>query len=176
MQNAITAFDAGFNRLIAFLAALVAISIGLIAVLIPLNLFLIKFKLGSMWWLYEGVEYALYVGVFIGAPWVLRQGAHVRVDVLLTALPRWLSDRLERGLDVAGAALCLLLCYYGVRATLVEYEDGTLPDKDLRIANFYMTAVFAFSFLVLAIEFVLRFLRAGKLAADAAAARSKAGF
>lgn len=176
MHNAFAAFDAGFNRFIIFLAALVAISIGLIAVLIPLNLFLIKFELGSMWWLYEGVEYTLYVGVFIGAPWVLRQGAHVRVDVLVTALPRWLADRLERGLDVAGAALCLLLCYYGLRATFVEYEDGTLPDKDLRIANFYMTAVFAFSFLTLAIEFVLRFLRAGKIAADAAAARSKAGF
>ena len=55
-----------------------AVSIGLIAVLIPLNLLLIKMQWGSIWWLYEAVEYALYVGVFIGAPWVLRQGAHVR--------------------------------------------------------------------------------------------------
>jgi len=176
MGRPLELFEAGFNRLIFFLAILVAVSIGLITLLIPLNLFLIKFELGSMWWLYEGVEYTLYVGVFIGAPWVLQQGAHVRVDVLVTALPGWISIHLERALDLAGAALCLLLCYYGVRATLVEFEDGTLPDKDLRIANFYMTAVFAFSFLVLTVEFGLRFLRAGKLAADAATARSKAGF
>jgi len=40
-----------------------------------------------------------------------------------------------------------------------EFEDGTLPDKDLRIATGYMMAVFAFSFLLLAIEFLLRFRR-----------------
>ncbi len=176
MRRQLELFETGFNRFTRFLAVLVAASIGLITLLIPLNLFLIKFGLGSMWWLYEGVEYALYVGVFIGAPWVLQQGAHVRVDVLVTALPRWLSIHLERTLDVASAALCLLLCFYGIRATLVEFADGTLPDKGLRIANWYMTAVFAFSFLTLAVEFGLRFLRAGKVAYEEAAGRSKAGF
>jgi TRAP-type transport system small permease protein len=164
------AFEAGFNRLTVFLAALAAGSIGLIAVLIPLNLFLVKFQLGSIWWLYEAVEYALYVGVFIAAPWVLQQGAHVRVDVVVSALPRLTAVRLERIVDVASAALCLLLCYYGVRATIGEFQDGTLPDKDLRIANWYMTAVFAFSFLALAIEFAFRFRRAGEVAAEAKAA------
>lgn len=173
MHSALDSFEAAFNRLTWFLAVLVAISIGLITVLIPLNLFLIKFQWGSMWWLYEGVEYALYVGVFIGAPWVLHQGAHVRVDVVISALPPAKARQLERFLDIAGAALCLLLCYYGVRATIGEYHDGTLPDKDLRIANFYMTAVFAFSFLALAVEFLLRFRRAAKAEAEK---REREGF
>jgi hypothetical protein len=60
-------FEAGLGRLTRFLAVLVAISIGLITVLIPLNLLLVKTQLGGLWWLYEAVEYALYVGVFIGA-------------------------------------------------------------------------------------------------------------
>lgn len=174
MHRALDALEAGFNRLTLFLAVLVAISIGLITVLIPLNLLLIKFQWGSMWWLYEGVEYALYVGVFIGAPWVLHQGAHVRVDVVISALPPAQARQLERFLDLAGAALCLLLCYYGLRATIGEYHDGTLPDKDLRIANFYMTAVFAFSFLALAVEFLLRFRRAAR--AEAAERAAREGF
>lgn len=163
--------EAGFNRFAFFLATLVAASIGLIAVLIPLNLFLIKFQLGSLWWLYEAVEYALFVGVFIGAPWVLQQGAHVRVDVVLSALPKLQAVRLERILDVAGAALCLLLCYYGLRATVGEFAAGTLPDKDLRIANWIMTAVFAFSFFALTIEFLFRFRRASDIVAVEKAAR-----
>lgn len=160
MRNALTAFDAGFNRFITWLAVLVAVSIGLMTVLIPLNLALIRLDLPSMWWLYEAVEYGLYVGVFIGAPWVLRQGAHVRVDVLIAGLPERHAVRLERALDVAAILLCLLLCFYGARATLLEFRDGTLPDKDLRIANWIMTGVFAASFLVLAIEFALRCARA----------------
>ena len=169
-------FDAGFERLLVFLAGLVAASIGLIAVLIPLNLLLIKMHWGSIWWLYEAVEYALYVGVFIGAPWVLRQGAHVRVDVLVAALPAGLAARLEQILDIAGAMLCLVLCYYGLRAAIAEFEDGTLPDKSLRIDNFYMVGVFAVSFLLLAIEFLLRLRRARGIVAGQQAGTPESGF
>ncbi len=176
MGRQIDVFEAGFNRLIGFLIWLVAISIGLYAVLIPLNLFLVKFQLGSMWWLYEGVEYLLYIGVFIGAPWVLQQGAHVRVDVLSSTLPKDLATKLERVLDAAGAGLCLLLCYYGIRATISEFEDGTIPDKNLLIENWYMMAVFAASFFMLAIEFGLRLRRAREIVDKETSAPKEAGF
>lgn len=156
MRPALDRFEAGFARLTAALAVLGAASIGLIAVLIPLNLLLIRTGLGNIWWLFEGVEYTLYFGVFLGAPWVLRQGAHVRVDVVTSALPAPAAARLERVMDGAGFALCALLCVYGVRAALTEYEDATLPDKDLRIDNWIVLAAFAASFLMLAIEFLLR--------------------
>ena len=160
MASRIDAFEAAFARFVEWLAVLVAASVGLIAVLIPLNLFLVKVEWGTFPWLFEAVEYALYVGVFIGAPWVLRQGAHIRVDVVTSALPAGVAARLEKVLDVAAGALCLLLCVYGLRLTILEFEDGTLPDKDLRIDNWYMMAVFALSFFLLAIEFALRFRRA----------------
>ncbi len=170
------AFDAAFARLTVWLAVLVAVSIGLLAVLIPLNLLLIKLQWGSLAWLHEAVEYALYVGVFIGAPWVLRQGSHVRVDVVTAALPKPAAAVLEKVLDVAGVLLCLLLCVYGLRATIAEFVDGTLPDKDLRIENWYMMAVFAVSFFLLAIEFALRFRRAGEGPDDEESATAGSGF
>ena len=142
MYSRVDRFEAGFNRLTLYLAYLVALSIGLIAVLIPLNLFLIKTQLGSIWWLYEGVEYSLYFGVFIGAPWVLNQGAHVRVDVLTAGLSSETARKVERVMDIAGAALCALLCFYGSRVTIWEFLDGTMPDKDLRIPTGYMMAIF----------------------------------
>ncbi len=161
MPQLLELFEAGFHRLLTWLAALVAISIGLIAILISLNLILIKMQWGSIWWLYEAVEYSLYVGAFLGAPWVLQQGAHVRVDVVVSTLSPQAAVRLERFMDVFGAALCLFLCYWGVQAGISEFEDGTLPDKDLRIANWYMMVVFAVAFFLLAVEFLLRIRRAG---------------
>jgi len=62
-------------------------------------------------------------------------------------------------MDFVGSMICIMLFVYGVRIMIWEFEDGTLPDKDLRIATGYMMAVFAFSFLLLAIEFLLRFRR-----------------
>ena len=176
MHRPIDRFEAGFNRVVLYLAYLVALSIGLIAVLIPLNLFLIKTQLGSIWWLYEGVEYTLYFGVFIGAPWVLNQGAHVRVDVLTAALNTESAQRVERIMDFAGAVLCGLLCFYGSRVTLWEFQDGTLPDKDLRIPTGYMMAIFSTSFFLLAIEFLLRFRRAGHQSDKADWDKPKVGF
>ena len=176
MHRPIDRFEAGFNRVVLYLAYLVALSIGLIAVLIPLNLFLIKTQLGSIWWLYEGVEYTLYFGVFIGAPWVLNQGAHVRVDVLTEALNTESAQRVERIMDFAGAVLCVLLCFYGSRVTLWEFQDGTLPDKDLRIPTGYMMAIFSTSFFLLAIEFLLRFRRAGHQSDESDWDKPKVGF
>ena len=176
MHRPIDRFEAGFNRVVLYLAYLVALSIGLIAVLIPLNLFLIKTQLGSIWWLYEGVEYTLYFGVFIGAPWVLNQGGHVRVDVLTAALNTESAQRVERIMDFVGAVLCVLLCFYGSRVTLWEFQDGTLPDKDLRIPTGYMMAIFSTSFFLLAIEFLLRFRRAGHQSDEADRDKPKVGF
>ncbi len=162
MKTLLDRVESGFNRLLKLLIALVAISIGLFAVLIPFNLLLIKTQMGSIWWLSEAIEYSLYVGVFIGAPWVLQQNAHVRVDLFASALPTHLAVHLERLLNVFGVGLCLLLCSYGVRAGLWEFADGTLPDKDLRIANWYMLAVFSVSFFLMAVEFLFRIRRSGQ--------------
>ena len=166
-------FEAVFERTNRFVAALVALSIGVFALLIPLDLFLRKAGWGNLPWLHEGAEYGLYVDVFLSAAWVLNKGAHVRVDIVIAALPRRIALRLERLLDIAGALLCAILCYFGLTGMIGEYEFGTLPDKDLRIPNWYMLLVFAVSFALLAIEFLLRYRRAGQ---EGIAASSEAGF
>jgi TRAP-type C4-dicarboxylate transport system permease small subunit len=176
MTTLIDTMENGFNRFLKFLIAMVAASIGLFAVLIPLNLLMINMQVESIWWLHEAIEYALYVGIFAGAPWVLQQGAHVRVDVFASALPTSMAVQLERFLDSIGVALCLLLCFYGVRAALWEFEDGTLPDKNLRIANWYMLAVFAGSFFLMAVEFLFRIRRARSIVKEDADNPTKSAF
>ena len=176
MRRPLDRFEAVFHRVLLFLASLVAIMIGLYAVLIPLNLFLIKTGLGNLSWLYEAVEYTLYAGVFLAAPWVLQQGAHVKVDVVTQALPKKTAATLERAMDGFGALLCAGLSIYGGRSALSEFIDGTLPDKDLRIETWIMMAVFSFSFLLLTIEFLLRLRRAKEIVAKEETAASEAGF
>ena len=176
MNDLLDRFEAGFHRLNVFLAGLVAVSIGLMAVLIPLDLLIRSLEWGNMPWLYEGVEYTLYFGIFLGAPWVLQLGAHVRVDVLMTVLPAPAAARLEQAIDIAGAALCAALCYYGIEATILHYVEGYLPDKLLVIANWYLLAAFAVAFAMLTIEFALRARRARRPAAEDGETAAKAGF
>ena len=176
MTRLLDAVERLFNHLLKLLIAFVAVSIGLFALLIPVNLVLIKLQLGSLWWLNEAVEYALYVGVFIGAPWVLQQGAHVRVDVLVSVMPDSLAEKIEILLNIIGAAICAILCFYGMRATSWEFVDGTLPDKNLRIANWYMLVVFSASFFLLMIEFLFRLRSSRTIIDEKSITTNKAAF
>lgn len=153
-------FEAGFKRLNEYLAALVALSIGAFAILIPLDLLMRNAGWGNMPWLYEGIEYALYFGVFLGATWVLQHNAHVRVDVVTSALRPKTAQALETLVDLFGAVLCGVLCYYGTRAAIQDYIDMNIPEKDLKLPSWYLMAAFAATFLFLAVEFLLRARRA----------------
>ncbi len=149
-------FEAWYSRLNLFLAGLVAASIASFAVLIPFDLALRRLGWGNLPWLYEGIEYALYMGVFLAAPWVLQQGAHVRVNVVDTALPPSIAARLDWAMNGVGAMICAALLYYGVRSTITDYVDEALPDKLLVIADWWMMLVFSIGCLMLVISFLLR--------------------
>lgn len=169
-------FEAGFDRLMIFLASLVAASIALFAIMIPLDLLIRSLGWGNFPWLYEGIEYALYFGIFLGAPWVLREGAHVRVDVLLVSLPKAVAARLEQAVDLGGAVISGVLCIYGVRSTIEHFVEGTIPDKLLVVANWYLMAAFTVAFFMLAIEFLLRLRRANAAEDQEESVASGAGF
>ena len=176
MQSPLDTFEYFFLKLTVLFAALVAVSIGLMALLIPLNLFIIKAHIGSMWWLNGAIEYALFFGVFAGAPWVLQQGAHVRVDVLTSSLSKDAALILDDIINLIGAFICIILCFYGTRAGITEFIDQTLPDKDLRIPNWIIVAFFAFSFLMLTIEFLFRFRKHRLLEITLDENKSEVGF
>jgi TRAP-type mannitol/chloroaromatic compound transport system permease small subunit len=68
-------------------------------------------------WAYD-LSYMLYAGIFfLGAPYALRRGAHVRTDFLYNAL----SARARAALDLVGYVLFLPALGF---LTLVLFEDA----------------------------------------------------
>ena len=59
---------------------------------------------------------------------------------------------------------------------ITEFIDQTLPDKDLRIPNWIVVVFFAFSFLMLAIEFLLRFRKTRLLTVGVDKIKAEVGF
>lgn len=162
MNILIRSIDSFFVRLNTAIAACVALSVGLFVILVTYDFMLRKLRWGGLEWLNEGAEYGLFFGVFLSATWVLQQGAHVRVDIVVSLLARRAAARLERLMDLAGAALCAIMAYFGAKGSFSTYVLGILPDKDLRIPNWVILGIFALSFVLLTIEFLLRYYRAGK--------------
>jgi len=111
-------------------------------------------------WLIDAIEYGLFAGTFLAAPWVLREGAHVRVDIVVTALPPRGAARLDRLADLIGLAVCLILLWYGVKVTLTAQSLGSMVLKSIIFPEWWALAVVPLSSLLLAIEFIKRLYRA----------------
>jgi TRAP-type C4-dicarboxylate transport system permease small subunit len=72
----------------------------------------------SLSWVTAANEWSLLLIAFLGAAWLEREGGHTKDDSVIEHLDpgmRVWSDRLGRGL---GVGICLLLIWYGGRATI----------------------------------------------------------
>lgn len=113
-------------------------------------------------WLLEVSEYVIYIATFMAAPWVLHLGSHVRVDLVVTALPRRVAVAAEMLADVMGLATAIVLAWYGWRVTWDTFSRGDMLYKELVIPEWPLLAVIPVSGALMAIEFARRI----KAAAD----------
>ena len=82
-------------------------------------------------WSNEISELMLYLITMCVAPWLLRQGQHIRVDILLQALPPQLAWYFEWVGDVIGLACCCVIAWYGAQAAWSSYVSGAVNIKTL---------------------------------------------
>ncbi|SLN76350.1 TRAP transporter small permease [Oceanibacterium hippocampi] len=132
----------------------------LLALFVSIDVVIRNVGLGNFGWLIEISEYALYGATFIAAPWVLRLGAHVRVDLVVGNVPRRAALALEIVTDLIGLAISLILFWYSLAATIASAESNSLIFKDLVVTEWWLLAVLPASMALLAIEFVVRLVRA----------------
>ena len=110
-------------------------------------------------WSNEVSELMLYLITMCVAPWLLRQGQHIRVDIFLQAIPRRAAWALEWVGDVLGLSCCLVLAWYGAKATWASYAAGSVSIKTLVTPEWWSLAPLPVVFLLLSIEMVFRMHR-----------------
>ena len=110
-------------------------------------------------WANEITEYALYLTTLLTAPWLLRRGQHVRIDMLLVLVPARVAWLLEALADVVGIAASLVLVWYGTIMTAQSARLGSLTIKNLVFPEWWLLAPLPVCFALLALEFVFRLHR-----------------
>ncbi len=110
-------------------------------------------------WANEMTEYALYLITMLTAPWLLRQGQHIRVDVLLRAMPRRFAWYCEWVADLLALTCCGVIAYYGVKAVLSSHAIGGTVVKVLSVPEWWLLAPLPAAFALLAIEVLFRMQR-----------------
>jgi TRAP-type transport system small permease protein len=104
-------------------------------------------------------EDILYLMTLLVAPWLLRQGQHIRVDIILRALPVRIAWILEWIGDIVGLFCCLYFVWYGYLITKASYLAGSVNIKTLITPEWWTLAPLPVGFALLAIEFVFRMYR-----------------
>ena len=117
-------------------------------------------RFGEIEWMLEASEYALFYLTFLGAPWALREGAHVRVDLLLSHVPAAAARKMEILADALGLLASAVLATWAVKVVVASYSAHSVVDKVLVFREWWLLAIVPVSCALLCIEFVRRIARA----------------
>jgi TRAP-type transport system small permease protein len=148
-----------FGRLLDALILAAALILLATVILVTADIFLRNLSGSSINWANEVSEYALYFMTLLAAPWLLRQGRHVRLDLVLTLVPQRIAWRMEFVTDVLGFFVCLVLLRYGAVITVDSWRAGSITIKNLVFPEWWLLAPLPLTFLLLAIEFLFRMHR-----------------
>jgi TRAP-type C4-dicarboxylate transport system permease small subunit len=145
-----------YGRLLDWLLlAACALLLG-ITLLIGLDVLTRNIGLGGIPPSNELSEDALYLITLLAAPALLRRGQHIRIDILLRAIPprvAWLMEWLG---DCVGIVCSLFFVWYGTRVTVASYVAGSLSIKTLVMPEWWIFVPMPLCFLLVALEFVFR--------------------
>ena len=148
-----------YGRFLDALAGAAAILLLAMVIIVTADILLRNLFVYGFVWSNEVSEYALYLITLLTAPWLLRRGQHIRLDLILTAVPRGAAWVMEAFGDVLGFVVCLVMLRYTWLMTHEAFQLGSITIKNLIFPEWWMLAPMPFTFLLLTIEFVFRFLR-----------------
>jgi TRAP-type C4-dicarboxylate transport system permease small subunit len=148
-----------FGRLFDLFAAVAALLLLAMVTIVTADI-LMRNALGiGFSWANEVTEYALYITTLLTAPWLLRRGQHVRIDIALVMVPPRTAWTMEVMADIAGLAASLVLIWYGTIMTVQSARLGSLTIKNLVFPEWWLLAPLPVCFMLVALEFVFRFGR-----------------
>jgi TRAP-type C4-dicarboxylate transport system permease small subunit len=148
-----------YGRLLGVLMAAACLLLLAMTLLIGADVVGRNAGLGGIPWSGEVSEDILYLLTLLTAPWLLRQGQHIRVDILLRALPVRLGWLLEWIGDLLGLACSLYFVWYGWKVLVASYTSGAISIKTLVTPEWWLLVPLPFAFLLFAIEFLFRMYR-----------------
>src|SRR3954462_1411553 len=114
-ESAIERLSEAYGRLLEWMVLTACVLLLGITLLIGLDVLLRNIGLGGIPPSNELSEDALYLITILAAPGLLRRGQHIRIDIVLRAIPPRIAWACEWIGDAVGIVCCLYFFWYGVR-------------------------------------------------------------
>lgn len=117
-------------------------------------------------WVLEISEYILLYMTFMAAAWVLRDDAHIKVDLLVNRLSPRGQSLMSIVTSVIGAFVMLILAWFGGRVTLDFYRRGVPTLEYLKTPEYLVLMIIPIGSFFLGVQFLRRahkYLRSRRL-------------
>lgn len=151
--------EAAFNRVLDACGVIAATLACGVTVMIMANVILRNTVGGRVPGDVELSEYVMLLMTVTAAPWLLHQGQHVRIDLMLQKVPRTMGWACELFVDALGFVVSVLMTLYSVRVLVRSFGSGVQIVKEFTIPEWWTLWPMPIMFLLLTIEFVFRFRR-----------------
>ncbi|SFF07368.1 TRAP-type C4-dicarboxylate transport system, small permease component [Sulfitobacter brevis] len=148
-----------FDSLLWLLAVIAAGILAAITVLITINVITRNFGLPGIYGALDAIQYALMVATFLGAPWVLSNNGHVKVDLITAAAPPNIRQILGHLVSIIGAASAGVLGWYGLQAVLASMGRGSMIRTSFVIPEWWMLSFVPLSMALCVIVFLRRLVQ-----------------
>jgi len=142
------------DRLVDALALIAGAAFCALTLLIGVDVLIRKLGYFSMPWTLDVAEYTLYVVTFLGAPWVLRDGGHIAIDLWVQRLSGRNQRRAAMVSNLLCAGVCSVLFYYACKVCWVSFDEGIQVYETFVFPEWYLLSVAPPIFLLLVCLFL----------------------
>ena len=146
----------GFERTAAVLAAVAGGLILAMSLWITYDVLARYFFDVASPWSFDLSEYSLVWITFLGAPWVLLQDRHVRIEILVDVLPVPAQRALGVAVSVIAIGVCVVLTWRTGIAAVEYFRNDIMMPRIWRIPRIWPYAVVPIGSALLACAFVVR--------------------
>ncbi|MEA3195324.1 MAG: hypothetical protein QOD26_3657 [Betaproteobacteria bacterium] len=155
--------ETAYGRLLEVAAAAACALIFGMTLMICADVFLRNVRIvpgvAGLAWANEISEAMLFLVTLLTAPWLLRRGQHIRVDIVLRAVPPRVGWLFDWAVDLLGLGCCAIIAWYSARAALQSYAAGSLSIKTLVTPEWWLLSILPLAFTALTVEMLFRMRR-----------------
>ena len=155
--------ERAYGRLLELFAAAACVLVFGMTLMICADVFLRNVRVvpgvAGLAWSAEISEAMLFLVTLLTAPWLLRRGQHIRVDIVLRAVPPRVGWLFEWAVDILGLACCAIIFWYSARAAFASFKAGSLSIKTLMTPEWWLLSVLPITFACLTLEMLFRMRR-----------------
>jgi TRAP-type C4-dicarboxylate transport system permease small subunit len=155
------ALSYAYNKILDALYFAVGIALVFVMLTVTVGIITRYFFSVSLGWSAEISGYVLIPLALLAAPKMLRDGGHIKVDLISNAVSPKINSFLVIIGSVLGAAVFSLLTLAGSKITIDMLETGYRTDTFLRVPRFILIGISVLGLLLMTVQFLRNIIKTG---------------